>query len=271
MKRFYYFIIVGFAFFSLFTGSSPIAQDSDSSDMGIPDIDSLPSDSLSNSVSPSTDSTLVAVTSSPDSALVTVSGRPATQITPLTLELVSGDYQIEVSKEGYESLSHALNLIGNQRVSAQFILKSFPPLPIPAESLGFFYIPERPLLDINAADKLGRSYKQLAETFAIIPLVQGILARLIADEKTEKEANILIISGVVLSGGSLILSKIMSKRKRKKIEAENVRIAEDNRISAENNYQVDKAVKEKNDEALQEWLLENEGRGRVILDISPPH
>jgi len=206
------------------------------------------------------------ITSSPESSFVDIKGRSSTEVTPLTLGLQPGDYQLEIFKEGFEPLSHNFGLMAGQRISAQFILKSYPPPPLTVDSLDLFYIPERPLLDINEADRLGQSFKRMAEMFAIIPMGQGIIARLILSGDYRRQADILIATGAVLSAGSLITGKVLSNRKRRAIEDANRQIGEDNAASQKHNLEIDRQLKDKNDEARQLWELENENHGRVIID-----
>jgi hypothetical protein len=212
------------------------------------------------------DSAYLNLTSSPDSASVSMNGSSIINVTPLNLALSPGPYRFDASREGFEPLTYELNLMVGQRISAQFILKSLPPPPIQPESLGLFYIPEQPLQDVASADQLRQSFNRWAEIFAIIPLGQGILAKLVVDDENQKQVNILIITGATLSLGSLVLGKVLSNRKRNQIEEANLRIKEENMVSQSHNSEIDRQLREKNDEALQEWLLENEGRGRVIME-----
>jgi len=212
------------------------------------------------------ETTTLFVTSSPESSYVSLTGGDSTAVTPLSLSLQPGKYQLEVVKEGFEPLSHEFGLLAGQRISAQFILKSLPPPPLTVDSLELFYIPEKPLIDINDADQLGQSFKRMAEIFAIIPLGQGIIARMILTENDRSQAEILIGVGAVLSGGSLLLGKILSNHKRRAIEATNRRIEEENIASRNYNQDVDRQLKEKNEEAQLLWMKENEKRGRVVIE-----
>lgn len=211
-------------------------------------------------------SATLSVSSSPENSFVEIKGRASTEATPLTLELQPGKYQLEVFKEGFEPLSHEFGLTEGQRIAAQFILKSFPPAPLTLDSLDLFYIPERPLLDITEADRLSQSFKRMAEMFAIIPMGQGIIARMILEGDDRRQANILIAVGATLSGGSLIMGKILSNRKRQAIERENRLIEEENATSQKHNLDIDRQLKEKNEEQQELWMQENKDRGRVIIN-----
>jgi hypothetical protein len=266
MKRFNNIIGVGLMILGLISAEWVSAQEIVPSDSGAVSAQDTAVDSILQANPPPSDSAQLMVTSSPDSAFITISNHAATEVTPLSLTLNAGIYQVEAAREGFEPLSRELNLMAGKRLSAQFILKSFPPPPIPAESLGLFYLPPKIPLDIKGADRMSQTYKRLAETFAIVPLGQGIMARLIVDEEDRDQADILIVSGIVLSGGSLLLGKILSNRKRNNIENENARIAEENILISENNRDVDRELKEKNEDVLQMWILENEDRGRIVIE-----
>lgn len=213
----------------------------------------------------SPDSAYLNIISSPDTAFISINNSSTVRATPLNLALGPGPYKIEAARDGYEPLTRELNLMAGKRISANFILKSIPPPPVEAESLGLFYLPEQPLRDPAEADKLRQSFNRWAEIFAIIPFGQGMLAKLLVDDEEQQHINILIISGATLSLGSMVLGRILSNRKRDRIETSNARIKEENKVSQAHNLEIDEQLREKNDEALQEWLLENEGRGRVVI------
>ncbi len=266
MRQFYSIIWIGVIFISLSAGPNLLAQNPVDTMDNRSDTITQPLDPTDQAIAPEADSSFLTVTSSPDSAFITVDDQASAGMTPMEMILDTGVYRLEAAKEGFEPLTYKLNLLTGQRISARFILKSFPPPPIPAESLGLMYLPEKILEDINAADRVSSSYNRAAETFAIIPLGQGILARFIVDEDDRKEANIMIISGAILSAGSLILGKVLSKRKTHNIEQANAQITEENILINEHNRDVDQQLKEKNEQALRAWQQENSDRGRVIIE-----
>lgn len=266
MRHFYSFMWVGAFLISLTLHTYPKAQEpaediTNQSDTAI----QVPGLAEQTSI-PKAESSLVTVTSDPDSALVNVDEKTATEATPVDLILDSGVYQLEVIKEGYEPLTHELKLLAGRRLSARFILKSFPPLPVAAESLGLEYLPEKKIEDIHAAERVSSSFNRAAETFLIMPLGQGILARFIMDDNNRREANIMIISGTVLSVGSWILGKVLSNKKLRDINAANARIEQENKLIYEYNEDIDRQLKEANEQALTNWQQENARRGRVIIE-----
>jgi hypothetical protein len=119
------------------------------------------------------------------------------------------------------------------------------------------------LKDETAADAVRKRCNGLAELFAIVPLGQGVMARIAWGEDGRREANTLIIAGVGLTTGPYLLGSILSKRKRGTIRAANKLITRQNTEAQEYNRQVEKQVRELNAAAVAEWGTHNRVRGRV--------
>lgn len=209
------------------------------------------------------------ITSSPDSASIYLESKGTESVTPAGFTLSPGKYTLEVVRENYEPLAQNITLQMGTDVTVGFILKAFPPLPLTAESLGMEYKPIIKPRDLGEADAVMQRYSRLAEVFAIIPFGQGLLGKFLASESNQKEANILLISGAFLSIGSYTIGKIASSRKRKKIEKHNLIAKEENELIMQENKEIDQLINEQNRLAVDRWLSENSGRGKVVIDKSP--
>ncbi len=184
---------------------------------------------------------------------------------PAQLTLAGGEHTLEVSSTGYEELTQQLMLNSGEIISLRFLLRENQPFPISAEELGLEFQTEIPLIDEKVADKLRQQFYGFAETFAIIPLTQGIIARLIVGEDSKYEANALIIAGVGLTGGSYLLGRILSSRKRSQIIQHNERAAQENLLAKKYNQDINRIIREKNAEAIDDWEQKNRRRGRVEI------
>jgi hypothetical protein len=169
--------------------------------------------------------------------------------------------------EGYEALSHTQEYAGGKVVSLHFLLRSRPPNPPQAEELDLVYQPTIPMRDEKSAERMREMFTGLAETFAIIPTGQGLLAKFLAGEDAQQEANVLLISGVTLSVGSWLCSKILPARKMAGIKKWNARAAEANVAVRAHNSEVEALVQQKYAELIDDWARENEDRGVVKVTV----
>lgn len=224
---------------------------------------SQPSDTLTDEVGIG----VIQVTSVPDSVFIVVNGNQIEEQTPASLQLPYGIYNIEVNKEGLEPLSDSVRLNSSSNIIMEYLMRPLPPAPVSAESPGMAKEAMIQKTDERTADALKQKYYNLAEMFAIIPLGQGIFGKLLMEGDYEKTTNTMILSGAILSGGSLILGKILSSRKRKQIIIENQRIVELNEYNKAQNRAIDDKVAEYNDQKLEEWLLKSDSLGIVNITL----
>lgn len=203
--------------------------------------------------------------SDPDSCEIYFNGVKQSFMSPKTIYMNPGMYKFQMDKDGYEPLTADIDLRGFQKVTATFKPMISQPEPVTAEKLGLVYVKQQPLLDINEAKKTKDMYSSLAESFLIFPLSQGILARLVVDDNQEKAANIMVGTGVVLTLGSYILSKVMFKKKHNQIMAENEKRRQDNTLAKEANKTNDRTVQDENDLLMQSWMADNMNRGSVDI------
>jgi hypothetical protein len=206
------------------------------------------------------------IDSDPDSANILIGGKASDVTTPHSFSPEDTVSLVEVVKTGYEPLAEKIRLSPGEKVIATYLLKAFPPDPITPEELGFEPVPQQPILDVKAADRLKSKFLGLSLTFAIVPFGQGVLAKALLDDDDKGLGDALIISGAVLSAGSYALGKILSSKKRSDIKRKNEIIKIENEAAKEQNREIDKAVKTAYDEAVELWLMENADRGRVVLE-----
>ena len=102
----------------------------------------------------------------------------------------------------------------------------------------------------------------MAEAFAIVPLAQGVMARLVFGEDAH-QANVLIAAGVVLTAGSYFLGKLLSKRKLSSIREQNAVIEEANLAAKTHNDEVDLAIRDQYSGEIRQWRSETQDDGRV--------
>jgi hypothetical protein len=182
---------------------------------------------------------------------------------PAQLMLHAGEHVIQVSAEGHEPLEHHQSLLTDQRLALRFLLKQNPPPLLSPADLDLEYKPVVPLLNEEEADIVDRKFTALTETFANIPLGQGLLARLVAGKGVRSTANFLVISGAALTASSYALGKILSSRKRTDILTQNEIITESNIEAQNHNSAVDRTLRTKQRELLSTWERDNADRGRV--------
>ena len=204
----------------------------------------------------------------PDSAEVVINGETQSESLPLRLDVLSGEYTIEVIRAGYEPLTHEIMIQPAKTYSLEFLLKAFPPIVQTAESMGLEKVPIQAPLDVTAADRTLTKYVAMAETFSIIPFGQGVMAKIMIDEDDGGVADVLITSGALLTVGSFIYGIITSRKQRAYLESENERIDRDNALAKEMNHDVDLTVRQTNGEALKFWEVEILNAGRVEVTIT---
>lgn len=205
------------------------------------------------------------VTSEPTHAKIHLGEEQERLHTPAELNLRPGDYSVSVSTEGFEPLTHQLSLRSGHSLSLGFLLKENQPAPVSAEEMGLEYKPVIPPINEEQADQLRRRFYSMAETFAIVPLGQGVLARMVIGEDGKREANALIITGAGLTIGSYLLGRIISARKLTRIRSRNEAIVVENKLAKEHNKGIDQIVREKSTEIETKWQAENQNRGRVVI------
>ncbi len=207
------------------------------------------------------------VSSDPDTSAIYLDGQNTGLFTPALVSVDTGQHRLEVRKEGFESFLETLKVGVGQKGSINFILRTVPPDSVTINSLGLEYLPMTPMMNPELADRLWETYRGLSETFLIVPLGQGILAKILAAGDSESETNALIGAGVVLTVGSYLIGKTLSKRKRLQIETANEEAKLANEIAKIENNDADRIVREENDTAVQLWEEENKGRGKTRKSI----
>ncbi len=211
-------------------------------------------------------SSLISIHSTPVEAMITLDGTMLTEETPTEIRLNSGPHQIELLLDGWEPLSHTVEISNSNSIILNYLLMPTAPPQTAPEVLGLEYRQQLMRLDVRTAENLRATFNSLTETFAILPLGQGLVAKGFLRGDQEKTANVLIATGVVLSAGSYILGKILYKNKVNKINSRNEEIEVINLESDEHNEVVDLAIKEHDAESLESWLKENDGKGIVEVE-----
>jgi len=205
------------------------------------------------------------ITSNPDSGFITLDGKTLDILTPTFISIPKDTISVEVYKDGYIPLVTDLMIKELQKKQVKFILMPMEPAPLNADSLG--YTLEKPIqpLDIRAVDKIKNKYIGMAETFMIFPFAQGLIAKIVLDEDNQTEANILVGSGAILSAGSYILSKILSKRKSNEIKERNVEIDRQNLEIKSSNKEIELIVRKANAEKKVKWKEKSANKGVVEI------
>lgn len=206
------------------------------------------------------------ITSIPSGATVIVDNQKIDPVTPAVIEREAGEITIETRLDGFQPLSCSQNFVAGKTVSAHFLIRRMPPAVPLAEELGLEYLPTVKKRDERAADRLKKKLQGMAETFAIIPLGQGLLAKMLADDDAQKGANILLISGVTLAVGSWIASRVLPPRKKAAARKWNAEAAKKNKEAAIQNKQIELTIQELYAEAIAQWADENDDRG--VVEIS---
>ena len=209
----------------------------------------------------------VTITCDPDSATLFV-GRKNTGIIlgRSVFDISPGSHLFEVHKEGFEAIGENLE-VPEGFTNVRAILAFARPAPKTPEEYGMELLPEAPLRLEEEAETIRKRFNGMAESFAVVPLAQGILAKLIIGGEAQREANILVASGVVLTGGSYLLGKIFTSRKKRQIRAYNEATTRENQQASDHNSRVRRETQRLNAEQVKQWRAENEGRG--VLEIEP--
>jgi len=220
-----------------------------------------------DSVKPISRSATLNLLSDPDGAKIVIEMSQDTVIAPETLIVATGDHSFKAMADSCEVLAHTMTVEPDKIISLNFILAFTQPADLTAEDLNLEYKPMMPLIDEAEAEKQKEMFNNLAETFALIPLGQGILARLLLGNEAQSGANILIVSGAGLMTGSYILGKILPKRKLAGIREYN---DEANRVNSEAKYhnkEIDKEIEAKNNVLIENWIIRNQDRGKVEITV----
>ena len=213
------------------------------------------------------DSATVEIKSSPVGGFIFLNGRDFGTITPAELRVPAGEHLIEIIIEGYEPLAKRLGLEAAKHTRLEFVLKSLPPPPLTADSIGFARLPQISLLDEKMAVRLEKKWTGLAEIFAIVPLGQGILARLVLPKEHHSAANSMVLTGLGLTAGSYLLGKVLGKRKLHQVRTRNEEIPRLNDEIRLQNQEANQAVQAANSQNVKAWMAENEGRGVVTVTV----
>lgn len=216
---------------------------------------------------PVADSVSIQITSSPDSVSILLDNKLLKSVTPSVLRVISGKYLIETFQEGYEPLAQKIDISGGQKASMNFMLKKLPPPRITANSMGLEIKKMPTTRNESEAAEIRKWWGGLAETFAIVPLGQGVIAKLILDDDSQKEADVLIVTGAILTIGSYLAGRFFSFRRRQQILAENNLIIKANDDIRLLNRDIEKLVKDSNSVLIDNWMIENDGRGTVELKV----
>lgn len=221
--------------------------------------------------------TRVSLSSVPLEAMIMLDGKMLEDETPAYIKVGSGAHDIEVLKDGWEPLTHTVRINSSNAIVLNYILMPMPPANSAPEALGLQYRDKLIPLDARGAEKLRATFNSLTETFAILPLGQGLVAKAFLQGEQDKTADLLIASGVVLTAGAYILGRVLYKKRLNKISTRNAEIGQINLEFDELNKMVDQAIEEHDGKLLEIWLNENQGKGKVevqyITDsllLSPP-
>jgi hypothetical protein len=210
------------------------------------------------------------VESVPDSTDIVLDRKLTGQVTPAEFQLPPGSHTVELVKPGYEPLAERIDLAQGDSITATFLLRVEPPPPLTPESLGLQLLKEKPLLKEEKAEVIRQRCNAFAETFAIAPLTQGILAKMLLTGSGEKQADMLIISGAVLTAGMYLAGKIFSTRKRLQIRRTNQLLAAENLEIKAQNKEVRKIVQQRYAELVKQWQKQNRNTGKVIITKKEP-
>jgi hypothetical protein len=231
------------------------------------DYNFIPAEIIDTTVELEEDYATLILTSDPDSANIFINDRTDLVVAPDTIVYPTGEYNFISEYSGYKELNHIMTLRKDLTYSINFIMQTSQPDPVSAQDLGLEYMESAQLMNAELAKIQQERLMDLTETFMVIPLGQGILARILLGENDRTSANILIGSGLALTAGTFLLSKILIKRKLDNIQEHNKNANEQNKEAQNHNKTVDEQVAAENDRILTTWLEENNGRGEVIVEI----
>lgn len=209
----------------------------------------------------------ISVFSIPESVSVRIDDISDGRITPFEMEIVAGVHTFTATLNGHEPLEYEYDFSGNANLRMSFLMASEKPSNLTAEELGMEYKQTRALREEKEAEKTKEKFNNLAESFIIIPTGQGVLARLVMGKDGSNEADFLISLGAGMTITAYLAGKILSSRQLKSIRTENAIIEQENFIAKDHNRILKKTVDEKNNEALDSWFSENEGKGIVEIVV----
>lgn len=206
----------------------------------------------------------VFIYSDPDSSQIVLlnSGEEFTAPDSATVE--SGVLSFKAFKTGYDSLIQEIEVNPGRQVMLRFLLRANKPMPVTAEELGLEFEPQLPLREEDEARRYRQKFTNMAEIFAITPLSQGILAKIIIGGDNN-DADILLVSGAILVAGSLILGKILYSKKLETIKEFNAFAESENLLAREHNSNIEKTVTSTNQEAMMKWQQNNKNKGTIII------
>jgi hypothetical protein len=213
------------------------------------------------------DSATVEITSKPVGGLIFLNGKDLGLVTPASLVVSDGEHLIEIIIEDYEPLAKRLPFEAGKLTRMEFVLESLPPPPTTAASLGLVLRPKIALLREERATLLEDKWSGLAETFAIVPLGQGIIARLVLPKEHHSAANTMVLTGLGLTVGSYIVGKVLGKRKLRQIRARNEEIPSLNEEIRAHNEEISRTVMTSNTQTVREWMAGNKTRGVVNVSV----
>lgn len=213
---------------------------------------------------------LVRITSDPPGAVLMFGGVDSVLSSPCDTMVAAGSHHVEASLAGYQTLVHDLELEPGDTLSLNFVLLAQKPEPPNPEDLGLSYLPITPLLPETAAQKVREKYNVMAETFAIIPLGQGIMAYLALGGGNDYFSGELVALGAFLSAGSYVLGRVMASRKLEEIRDRNHVLTAQNVASDRHNKEIDQQLRQLYEAAIREWEAERAWRGRVEVSGRRP-
>lgn len=209
----------------------------------------------------------LSVSSIPESVSVRIDDLSDGKITPFEMEIAAGVHTFTANLTGHEPLEYEYDFPGNANLRMSFLMASEKPSILTAEELGLEYKETRALRDEKEAEKTKKKFNNLAESFIIIPTGQGVLAKLVMGKDSSHEADFLISLGAGMTITAYLAGKILSSRQLKSIKTENAIIEQENFLAKDHNQILEKTVDEKNNEALDSWFSENEGKGIVEIVV----
>lgn len=219
-------------------------------------------------VPPPAPAAVLRVQSDPPGASLKFGGVDSAGVAPWDTTVTAGSYRLESSFPRYQPLVHQFTVVPDDTLSLRFVLLAERPVRPTPEEVGLYYEPVVPLLLEEQADAVRRRYNAMAEVFAIVPLMQGVMAAIAVGGGNDYFSAELMVAGVCLSGGSYLLGKIMGKRKLSAIRRENELLAAQNELAKQHNKEVDLQIRSIHADAMRQWQAEAAFRG--IVETSRP-
>lgn len=212
-----------------------------------------------------TDSAVLVVVSDPVGASIFHNGTEIDAVTPASFSVKAGDHAILVMLEGWEPLDYQFVVEAGETATLSLVLLALPPPPFEAASLGLEYLAVKPIIDEAVAAKLRERWSDWSEAFAVVPLGQGVVARLVLPEEHAGAANAMILSGAALTVGSFLMGKFLGKRKLAWIKAYNETVPAENETAKRHNREVTQMVNDAYDAAVMTWEEQNINRGEASV------